>query len=574
MPFDVIYADELNRLRTLGLEFSKKNPALAPFLGSTSGDPDVERLLQGFAFLSAMVRQKMDDEIPEFIHDVASLVSPELAQPLPPISVLQMSVSGKCEQGLLVAKQTPFASTEVEGTVCQFSTSWPIRVQPVSLQSIAIEPLSSGGTELKLSFSLNALTLGQWGGEKLSLFLSGSFSDSCAWVLALRQKIIGATVASPDGEGGSRELRVSFPGLEPANSLFEAGKGVADHLRWMRDFLAFPERAFFLDLEGFSAWNKPPIGQTFVVRIQFSVPPESLPKASATKLAVNAVPAANLFQSFAEPIEINHLRESYRIRPMDSHVNQSEVNSVLHVAGRRRGEAEDREYVPFTDFLTDSNKGKYQVIFSEGRSHGQLEFSIRLPFDGLPDLNQIETLSIKLRCTNGKLAEKLRIGDICQRTVESPERISVTNITVPTSYAKPSLGEDSMWRIVGHSRLNLVALAEVDAVKEMLFLYTPQGGDPTRLTATKRRIEGVESLSLEPMTKMHRGTLIRGYRLIMRLNRNFYAGTGDLMVFGEMLVHFFAGVVPLNAFLETTVIDSISGEQFEWQPLLAPGLNL
>ncbi|MHC4597846.1 MAG: type VI secretion system baseplate subunit TssF, partial [Planctomycetota bacterium] len=47
--FSKHYQDELQFLREMGLEFSKTHPEAAPFLSGPGGDPDVERLLEGFA---------------------------------------------------------------------------------------------------------------------------------------------------------------------------------------------------------------------------------------------------------------------------------------------------------------------------------------------------------------------------------------------------------------------------------------------------------------------------------------------------------------------------------------------
>ena len=65
MSFNRYYQSELNALRQLGRRFCERNPALAPFLGDSGRDPDVERLLEGFAFLTGRLRQKLDDQLPE-----------------------------------------------------------------------------------------------------------------------------------------------------------------------------------------------------------------------------------------------------------------------------------------------------------------------------------------------------------------------------------------------------------------------------------------------------------------------------------------------------------------------------
>lgn len=65
MSFNRYYEKELVELRALGREFAESNPGLAPFFNTPGRDPDVERLLEGFAFLTGRLRQKLDDELPE-----------------------------------------------------------------------------------------------------------------------------------------------------------------------------------------------------------------------------------------------------------------------------------------------------------------------------------------------------------------------------------------------------------------------------------------------------------------------------------------------------------------------------
>ena len=68
------YQDELEFLRQMGQEFSRAHPNIASYLADQSSDPDVERLLEGFAFLSGNIRQKLDDDFPEFTHSMIGLL--------------------------------------------------------------------------------------------------------------------------------------------------------------------------------------------------------------------------------------------------------------------------------------------------------------------------------------------------------------------------------------------------------------------------------------------------------------------------------------------------------------------
>jgi type VI secretion system protein ImpG len=53
MAFHKYYQDELAYLRELGRDFARRHPAAARWLEESGTDPDVERLLEGFSFLTA-----------------------------------------------------------------------------------------------------------------------------------------------------------------------------------------------------------------------------------------------------------------------------------------------------------------------------------------------------------------------------------------------------------------------------------------------------------------------------------------------------------------------------------------
>ena len=56
MKLNRFYRDELSFLRLQGREFAEAHPQLTRFLSEQSTDPDVERLLEGFAFLTGKLR--------------------------------------------------------------------------------------------------------------------------------------------------------------------------------------------------------------------------------------------------------------------------------------------------------------------------------------------------------------------------------------------------------------------------------------------------------------------------------------------------------------------------------------
>ena len=53
------YRQELENFRQYAKLLVRENPQLASFLAHKEADPDVERLMEGFAFLSGRLREKI-----------------------------------------------------------------------------------------------------------------------------------------------------------------------------------------------------------------------------------------------------------------------------------------------------------------------------------------------------------------------------------------------------------------------------------------------------------------------------------------------------------------------------------
>src|SRR5690349_3063517 len=89
MAINTYYRDELAYLREMGNLFARANPRLARHLGQEATDPDVERLLEGMAFLVGRLRQRLDAEMPELALSLLQLVWPHYLRPVAPITMIK-----------------------------------------------------------------------------------------------------------------------------------------------------------------------------------------------------------------------------------------------------------------------------------------------------------------------------------------------------------------------------------------------------------------------------------------------------------------------------------------------------
>ena len=80
------YERELAFIRQMGAQFAKDYPKIAGRLRlspEVSHDPHVERLIEAFAFLTARIRFKLEDDFPEIAQSLLDVVYPHLLAPVP-----------------------------------------------------------------------------------------------------------------------------------------------------------------------------------------------------------------------------------------------------------------------------------------------------------------------------------------------------------------------------------------------------------------------------------------------------------------------------------------------------------
>src|SRR5262249_7095953 len=142
--FNRYYQEELSFLREEGAAFSKANAVLARFLAGPSRDPDVERLLEGFAFLAGRIREKLDDEFPEIIETLLGILWPEMMRPSPSASILQLTpIPGRVTSKTPVPKGVA-VQADVDGVPYRFQTSFWVDLYPMGIDRVSIEETAGG----------------------------------------------------------------------------------------------------------------------------------------------------------------------------------------------------------------------------------------------------------------------------------------------------------------------------------------------------------------------------------------------------------------------------------------------
>ena len=135
------YNQELKFIRETGAEFAKEYPKIAGRIGLDGfdcSDPYVERLLEGFAFLSARIHLKLDASFPKFTQHLMEQLFPTFLQPTPSMLIAQFTPDfdeGTLNEGVVIPKQTALHSLLGKGeqTACEYRTSHDIKLWPIKL---------------------------------------------------------------------------------------------------------------------------------------------------------------------------------------------------------------------------------------------------------------------------------------------------------------------------------------------------------------------------------------------------------------------------------------------------------
>lgn len=575
MTFEKYYLSELQFLRELGDEFARAHPAAAHYLSGPSKDPEVERMLEGFAFLSARVRQKLDDEFPEITHGLFRLLWPHYLRPLPSMAMLEfVPVMQALRQTQRIPRGAEVRSIDVEGTACRFRTCADVTIHPLTLEEAAVETRPNGASRLRLGFRLhNQARAADLGMDRLRLHFHGAPEVSRALYRHLCHDVESARVVSGSGPLDGEGVRAARLAIEPGGfaddeALLPWPASSPPGYRLLQEYVVLPEKFLCVDLSGLGALAGLEPADRFTVDIRFNRALATSLRPTREDIRLYCAPIANLFPHDADPIRLDGSQHEYRVRPSGTEPHHHEVFSVDRVRAFAPGTGEGAELPDFYDFAgTDGgNDSSWFVRLRPAVVDDRLDAWISfVDPDGQPVPLEAETVSMDLTCTNRRLPEALRAGDIKVPSDTSPAFVQFRNLSVPTPSGAPSLGADLPWRLVSHLSLNYVPLASIEALRGVLELYYSHAQrDPRALRAHQRRLEGLSAVRSEPVEALVDGALVRGTAITIEVLEDHFAGDGDLYLFATMLNEYLSLHATLNSFTQVTVQGLQKGEVLAW----------
>jgi len=573
--YNTYYQEELAFLREMGREFAAAHPALAYMLESKGADPDVERLLEGVAFLTGRIRQKLDDELPELFQSMMSLLWPHYLRPVPSTGILQFQPMVEQLSGVVsIPRGTEVESIPVDGTPCRFRTCYDVEIAPLELAGATLDlPMAADG-QLRLTLRVaGKAKLEQLKLRRLRVFLADEVARASMLYLWLMRYARCVELRAP---GNGRSLRlpntaIRSGGFARDEALLPYPAHSFPGYRLLQEYFTCPAKFYFVDFTGLERLAQLEPGESFEIVVPFSRRPEEHMRADKNSVRLFCTPIVNLFDHTADGIRVDHSRTEYRLRPSTTGAppEHYEIYSVDRVVGLVQGEAERREYPPLHAFQhvgAGDQAIYYQTrLYDAVVGEGTDTYISFVTADQKHVVPPTETISVDITVSNRNLASRLKVGDVSVPTSSSPEFARFRNVTPISRSLRPPLGRGLHWRLISHLSLNYLSLLNVEALRGILELYNYQAlYDRQAARENILRLEGLVALSARPVERLLHGAPMRGTSILLEMNEDNFAGEGDMYVFATVLNEFFALYASLNALTELTVKGIKFGELYRW----------
>jgi len=605
MPDDLLeyYNRELTFIRRLGAEFAAANPKIAKRLrlspDEAADDPHVERLIEAFAYLTARIRTKLEDEFPELTTSLLNVLYPHYLAPIPSLSIAQFRVDLEQAQlttGYTIPRQTELETEPVRDEPCRFRTCYPVTLWPIEIRSavLAQAPLpapvtpyfdeASAVLRLGLNCGSQETSFSKLGIDTLRLFLKGQPHH----VHRLYELLFNNTI----GVAATRTGTPIEPFLLGTGTLqqvgFERDEGLLPYparsflgYRLLTEYFAFPQKFLFVDLKLSEIKAMTGLGNQLVVYIYLNrAVPDLARNISPDTFQLGCTPIVNLFPHRADPISLTHTNFEYQIVPDRRRPMALEVYSIDRVTASSP-QGESVEFRPFFSIKHGLNRGLDRTYWHSTRRPAEAtlatgdrgtEVYLSLVDPGFkPSGPTGSVLEVQTTCLNRDLPQDLPYGGDHPRLqlTEGGGPISrILCLTPLTRTLRPDLGHGLLWRLISHLSLNHLSLVEngsEDALCEILGLY-----DLVDSAETHSQISGILGVKSRRIVGAVRSegplTFCRGTEVTINFDEDRFTGS-SLFLFASVLERFLGLYCTLNSFSKLiATVKGREGELRRWPP--------
>jgi type VI secretion system protein ImpG len=589
------YTNELTYLRRTGRSFAQRYPKVASRLelaADSCADPDVERVIESFALLTARIQRRLDSEFPEITTALLGAMYPNLVDPVPPMTIAEFAVDaaqGKMTSGHEIPRNTPLFAQSAGGLICRFRTCYPVTLWPLEVTGASLESptqfdfldaSAQVASVLRIQLRSCGVSLAELGLQQLRFCLRGdSTLTNALYELIFGHALRVALLHQPDSEDSARH-----PVYLPPDSVLPVGFTddedvipYAPHAlpayRLLQEYFLFPEKFLFFDLQHLDLART---GNTLDILILLDQMPRDRLSIDRDTFRLGCTPILNLFRKTTEPLRLDHRQLEYRLEPDHRRQRMTEIHSIQAVSASSNPAEETMRLEPFFSFRHRVDGHPQRAFWYSRRvptdredlpgtdvliSFVDLDFNPKLP----PD----QTVYAHVMCTNRDFATQLPDGAVLQIEDVAPiARISC--LGKPTHPAYPPLGGSTLWNLISNLSLNYLSLSggpeSLHALREILHLYS-FSDQPS----THQQVQGMREMSCRRVTRRVGMDAWRGFchgtEVTLTFDEKLYVGSSPFLM-GAVLSRFLALYGAVNSFTQLVIkSQQREGEWKRWPPV-------
>ncbi|MDF1545726.1 MAG: type VI secretion system baseplate subunit TssF [bacterium] len=549
------YHDELNYLRTLGLEYAQRHPSTAGALGSGARDPDVERLLQGFSFLTARIHDRLDNQYSHIAEALLEVAWPQVLQPLPSTTMIQFQPDRQVlRKNFEITQGTELDSENQPWGNYRFQTSRTVHLYPFQINNIELVEKNDTAF-LEISFEMNSgASLEDCQFSDLPLFISGDDERfTYGWYLWLTQYIKRAYFVA-DGDDKKIAVNMVPVGFDDDTTLFPDSDAELPGHRLLREFFCYPKNFLFINIPDLTPLSELGAAEQFKLVVDFGnrSPSGPMRKLSPNALNLFCTPAVNLFNSHAR-IALDHTRSEFVVRSDEIDIEHHEVFSVEKIIGVESGPSgKRREFLPFfkRDIGTSHDSPTYRTRFTDiqvRRNDRALQGrECFVSFENL-NLDVSHSLSLDVTCVNRSGASSLKPGQVCKPTEMVPAFVQFKNIDQPTNYRPAVTAPDYLWQLVSSMNLARQSIANLENLRSAIRLHCRVHRESD--AAVNQWLEGISSINVNPGVCTDNGTILRTLHTELELHSP-PERTNEYYLFAIIICEFMRHVASINTRLD------------------------
>lgn len=609
-----LYKQELAYVRAASNEFAQSYPKIAGRLGGLDRnqpctDPFVERLLEGFAFLSARVQHKLNAGFSRFTQSLLETLYPHYLAPTPSMCMVQFQPDYDdpiLADGFKIARETSLDSMLGKGdqTRCRYRTAhdvtlWPVKIieanyltRELASLYMPATPDISAGIQMRLQISAG-LSSRQIELDSLRVHLCGSDEVPARLYEQLFTDVAGTLVQPSENPGDGRTLikknNVGQVGFSDDECLLPYENRSFQGYRLLHEYSVFPRRYMFADIMDLrDAIKRCNSNQIDIIVLLKKSQTELEGAVTKDNLKLFCTPAINLFKKHLDRIPVSQKQSEYHVIPDRMRPEDFEIFQIKAMHGYGSGSEQIEEFTPFyqTKNTLGSRKSGYYTAHRVPRtplqwqrphqqsSTGYLGSEVYVSLvDSCSTVfhTDVKQLGVEALCTNGNLPIHMPAG--VGKTDFSMEKaapcLSIRCLG-PRTMPRPSHAEGGhmAWRMINHLSYNHLSLAgeynnmAASVLRDLLKLYSDSSKP-----AIQKQIHAVRALNCKQITRRIISSdnigFARGLEVTLELEESALTGTGAFLL-GAVLERFFAKSVSINSFTETVVKTIERGEIKRW----------